>query len=72
MTYEEALALLRGPGSGPRRITRPGLPGYGVVMRFGHPAIITGPGRIIAYTPTRQDLKAKDWDLYDRSEGASE
>jgi hypothetical protein len=61
MTYDEAMARLRGPGSRRRRVTRPGLPGLGVALRFGAPAILTGPHRHVSYTPTREDMAADDW-----------
>jgi hypothetical protein len=42
-------------------VTRPGLPGLGVALRFGAPAILTGPHRHVFYTPTREDMAATDW-----------
>jgi hypothetical protein len=61
VTFDEAMARLRGAGSGGRRVTRPGLPGLGVGLRFGHAVILTGPRRYIAYTPTQEDMAAADW-----------
>ena len=61
VTYDEAMATLRGPGSSGRRVTRPGLPGEGVTWRFGHAVVVTGPHSHISYTPTREDLAALDW-----------
>jgi len=61
MTYEEAMASLRGRGSKGRRVTRPGLPGRGVTFRFGHAVVITGDHSHIAYTPTADDMRASDW-----------
>lgn len=63
MTYEEALALLRGPGSKDQRITRPGIPGD-IVLRFGYPALVMRPRQFIAFTPTYEDIRATDWTVH--------
>jgi hypothetical protein len=61
MNYHEAMNRIRGKGSRGRYATRPGLPGYGVIWRFGYPVITLGHHRTIAYTPTRDDMLATDW-----------
>lgn len=63
VTFDEAMARLRGPGSRGRRVTRPGLPGCGVEWQFGAPVIaLEGPvRRFISYTPTQEDMRAADW-----------
>lgn len=32
-----------------------------VALRFGYPAVLTGPRSHIAYTPTAEDMAADDW-----------
>lgn len=63
MTHDEVMSAIRGPGSSTRRAIRPGLPGYGIVIRFGAPVIVMGPGHTVAYTPTREDFQASDWTI---------
>jgi hypothetical protein len=60
MTYDDAMAAIRGPGTKHVRVFRPGLPGP-VALRFGYPAILTSVHTHIAYTPTAEDMAADDW-----------
>lgn len=63
MTYDEAMRAIKGRGSRTTRVSRPGLPGLGVTIRFGHPVIMRSAHTFIAYTPTAEDMAATDWHI---------
>jgi hypothetical protein len=56
MTHDEAMAHIHRNGT--RTVTRAGLR---IAWRFGHPVYLAGGPQNCAYTPTREDMQATDW-----------